>query len=189
MMPPNHSLNTDARKAARSEALRASPAEHVDEHLVGELIASEVEVRTGRCETFAEAAEKMGERRAQLSTLTSALGVSLAATGTHPWARWQDQRIIDTPHYRRNDELLRLWAELHKTILFVTHGIEESIYLADRVVVMTYRPGTVKRIVPVALPRPRDTASAEFNALKREVTALVMAEQARHEEEESSTRR
>ena len=51
---------------------------------------------------------------------------------------------------RRNlqDELLRLWAELHKTILFVTHGIEESIYLADRVVVMTYRPGTIRFTVP-----------------------------------------
>jgi NitT/TauT family transport system ATP-binding protein len=84
---------------------------------------------------------------------------------------------------RRNlqDELLRLWAELRKTILFVTHGIEESIYLADRVVVMTYRPGTVKRIVPVSLPRPRDPASPEFNDLKREVSRLVMEEQARHE--------
>ena len=84
---------------------------------------------------------------------------------------------------RRNlqDELLRIWAELRVTILFVTHGIEESIYLADRVVVMTYRPGTVKRIVPVTLPRPRDPASPEFNALKRDVSALVMEEQARHE--------
>jgi NitT/TauT family transport system ATP-binding protein len=87
---------------------------------------------------------------------------------------------------RRNlqDELLRIWHEYGKTILFVTHGIEESIYLADRVVVMTYRPGTVKRIVPIALPRPRDPASAEFNALKREVSELVMEEQARHEREE-----
>jgi NitT/TauT family transport system ATP-binding protein len=88
---------------------------------------------------------------------------------------------------RRNlqDELLRLWAALGKTILFVTHGIEESIYLADRVVVMTYRPGTVKRIVPVTLPRPRDPASPEFNDLKREVSRLVMEEQARHEAAES----
>jgi len=82
------------------------------------------------------------------------------------------------------DELLRIWAEDRKTVLFVTHGIEESIYLADRVVVMTYRPGTVKRIVPVTLPRPRDTASQEFNALKRELTALVMEEQARHQADE-----
>jgi NitT/TauT family transport system ATP-binding protein len=82
------------------------------------------------------------------------------------------------------DELLRLWAETHKTVVFVTHGIEESIYLADRVVVMTYRPGTVKRVVPVELPRPRDPASAEFNALKRELTTLVMEEQARHQADE-----
>jgi NitT/TauT family transport system ATP-binding protein len=83
------------------------------------------------------------------------------------------------------DELLRLWTETRKTILFVTHGIEESIYLADRVVVMTYRPGTVKRILPVPLPRPRDPASPEFNALKREVTTLVMEEQARHQADEA----
>src|SRR6266540_5115099 len=90
----------------RFEELKASAAETpVDEHLVGELIASEVEVRTGRTETFAEASDRMGERRAQLGALAGALGVALGATGTHPWSRWQDQRIIDTPHYRRNDEL------------------------------------------------------------------------------------
>jgi carboxylate-amine ligase len=92
----------------RFEELKASAAGMpVDEHLVGELIASEVEVRTGRCETFAEASGRMGERRAQLGALAGSLGVSLGATGTHPWSRWQDQRIIDTPHYRRNDKLLR----------------------------------------------------------------------------------
>ena len=64
-------------------------------------------MRTGRCETFAEAAAKMVERRAQLHELAQSLGVALACTGTHPWSRWQDQRIIDTPHYRRNDEILR----------------------------------------------------------------------------------
>src|SRR3954451_6120114 len=79
----------------------------LEEHIVGELIASEVEMRTGRCETFTEAAEKMVERRAQLHELAQSVGVALACTGTHPWSRWQDQRIIDTPHYRRNDELLR----------------------------------------------------------------------------------
>jgi NitT/TauT family transport system ATP-binding protein len=83
---------------------------------------------------------------------------------------------------RRNlqDELLRLWAELKKTVIFVTHSIEEAIYLADRIVVMTYRPGTVKRDMPVALPRMRDPAAPEFNALKRELGHLVMEEQQRH---------
>jgi NitT/TauT family transport system ATP-binding protein len=92
---------------------------------------------------------------------------------------------------RRNlqDELLRIWAELGKTIVFVTHGIGESIYLADRVVVMTYRPGTVKRVVPVALPRPRDPASPAFNELKKSVNALVMEEQLRHQEDELKGRR
>src|SRR4051794_17119884 len=92
----------------RYEDVKAAAAgSPVDEHLVGELIASEAEVRTGRCATWAEASEKMGERRAQLSALVGPLGIGLASIGTHPWSRWQDQRIIDTPHYRRNDELLR----------------------------------------------------------------------------------
>jgi NitT/TauT family transport system ATP-binding protein len=82
------------------------------------------------------------------------------------------------------DELLRLWSELRKTVVFVTHSIEEAIYLADRVVVMTYRPGTIKRDQRIALARPRDPASTEFNALKRELAALVTAEQERHIENE-----
>ncbi|MDB5961335.1 MAG: sulfonate transporter ATP-binding protein [Massilia sp.] len=87
---------------------------------------------------------------------------------------------------RRNlqDELLRIWAELKKTIIFVTHSIEEAIYLADRIVVMTYRPGTVKRDIMVDLPRERDPASPEFNALKRELGQLVMEEQQRHHNDE-----
>jgi len=79
----------------------------VEEHLVGELIASEVEVRTGRCETFADVPGVMSERRSQLQALVEPMGLLLGATGTHPWADWKEQRIIDTPHYRRNDELLR----------------------------------------------------------------------------------
>jgi carboxylate-amine ligase len=85
----------------------ASLGTEVELHLVGELIASEVEVRTGRCTEFGEAAATMRERRSQLQGLARETGLALAAIGTHPWSRWQDQRIIDTPHYRRNDELLR----------------------------------------------------------------------------------
>jgi glutamate---cysteine ligase / carboxylate-amine ligase len=92
----------------RFEELQALAAgRDVGPHLVGELIASEAEVRTGRCESFNEAATKMGERREQLSSLADELGVLLGASGAHPWSPWQAQRIIDTPHYRRNDELLR----------------------------------------------------------------------------------
>jgi NitT/TauT family transport system ATP-binding protein len=87
---------------------------------------------------------------------------------------------------RRNlqDELLRIWAELKKTVIFVTHSIEEAIYLADRIVVMTYRPGTVKRDLTVDLPRMRDPSTPQFNALKRELGEMVMEEQQRHHHDE-----
>jgi carboxylate-amine ligase len=92
----------------RFEELYASAIEtDLAPNIVGELIASEVEVRTGRCENFGEAAAAMEERRAQLHSVARELQIGLGGTGTHPWSRWQDQRIIDTPHYRRNDEILR----------------------------------------------------------------------------------
>src|SRR6476619_3888910 len=89
------------------ELQEAAKGTELEPHLVGELIASEVEVRTGRCDTFAEAAAHVGERRQQLRALADPRAIGLSATGTHPWSPWQEQRIIDTPHYRRNDELLR----------------------------------------------------------------------------------
>jgi carboxylate-amine ligase len=89
------------------ELQAAAEGTELEKHLVGELIASEVEVRTGRCESFPEAAARIAERRRQLTTLAEPLGITLGGVGTHPWSSWRDQRIIDTPHYRRNDELLR----------------------------------------------------------------------------------
>src|SRR5262245_11997461 len=89
----------DVQAAARGTVL--------EDHLVGELIASEVEVRTGKQASFADVPAAIADRRAQLRGLMEPLGLMLGATGTHPWADWKKQRIIDTPHYRRNDELLR----------------------------------------------------------------------------------
>jgi glutamate---cysteine ligase / carboxylate-amine ligase len=92
----------------RFEELQAAAKDTpLEPHLVGELIASEVEIRTGRCSDFEEAASLLAQRRQQLFELADGLGIALAATGTHPWSPWQEQRIIDTPHYRRNDEILR----------------------------------------------------------------------------------
>ena len=85
------------------------------------------------------------------------------------------------------DELLRIWQEFRRTVVFVTHNIDEAVYLADRVVVMTYRPGTIKRDVPVALPRPRDPRSPEFNEAERLLTQLVMEEQMRYQQDEART--
>ncbi len=69
-------------------------------------------------------------------------------------------------------ELLRVWREARKTVLFVTHQIDEAIYLSDRVLVMSKRPGRAKKIFAIALPRPREyemRVTPEFNRLKLEI--------------------
>jgi NitT/TauT family transport system ATP-binding protein len=63
-------------------------------------------------------------------------------------------------------ELLRIWQEEHISALFVTHSVDEAVYLADRVVVMSARPGTVKDIFKIEIPRPRVRTSPEANALR-----------------------
>jgi carboxylate-amine ligase len=104
-------------------------------NVVGELIASEIEVRTGRCESFGAAAAAMGERRAQLHSVARELRIGLGGTATHPWSRWQDQRIIDTPHYRRNDELLRYVVWRNNTFGLHVHvgiaGADRAIAVHD----------------------------------------------------------
>jgi glutamate---cysteine ligase / carboxylate-amine ligase len=109
----------------------ASRGGELDEYLVGELISSEIEVRTGRCETFAEAVARVPERRRQLRELADRHGVLLAATGTHPWSPWQEQRIIDTPHYRRNDEVLRYVVWRNNSF---GHHVHVGIRGADRAI-------------------------------------------------------
>ena len=100
-------------------------------NLVGELIASEVEVKTGKQSSFADVPAAMAERRGALAALVEPLGIRLACTGTHPWASWRDQRIIDTPHYRRNDEILRYVVWRNNTFGIHTHV---AIRGADRAV-------------------------------------------------------
>jgi len=77
------------------------------------------------------------------------------------------------------EELLRIWGELGQTIIFITHNINEAVQLADRVVVMSARPGMVKKEVIVDLPRPRDTSvitRPEFTALVGKVWAELKEE-------------
>ena len=112
-------------------AAAGTPAEH---NLAGELIASEAEMKTGRLETFADVPATIADRRAQLAGLVEPLGLTLGATGSHPWANWKDQRIIDTPHYRRNDQLLRYVVWKNNTFGFHVHvGIKG----ADRAIRVT----------------------------------------------------
>jgi len=82
--------------------------------------------------------------------------------------------------------MLKVWAEFPKTIVMVTHDIEEAIFMADRVVVMRARPGSIKDIADINLPRPRDfhmKSSPEFVAYKRWASELIYEESMKIEEE------
>jgi NitT/TauT family transport system ATP-binding protein len=71
-----------------------------------------------------------------------------------------------------NLELLRIWEKLRKTVIFVTHNIGEAVFLSDRVVVMSPRPGRISRIVSIDLPRPRSKATLASDAFFHCVTAV-----------------
>jgi NitT/TauT family transport system ATP-binding protein len=77
---------------------------------------------------------------------------------------------------KMQDFLLDVWRGSSASVVFVTHHIDEAVALADRVVVFTARPGRVKTIVPIDLPRPRDLFSGEAEALRRQLTGLLRDE-------------
>ncbi len=80
---------------------------------------------------------------------------------------------------RLQDELLDIWQRTKLTVLFVTHSIEEAIFLADRVVVMEPGPGRIASEHMITLPRPRDVASPEFNEVRRDLSARLHSHHAR----------
>jgi len=136
----------------------------LEPHLVGELIASEVEIKTGRCESFADVPATLVERRAQLAALVEPMGLALGATGTHPWSDWRDQRIIDTPHYRRNNEILQYVVWRNNT--FGLH-VHVGIRGADRAIAVT---NALRGFLPELL-----ALSASSPVVERCVTGLHSA--------------
>jgi carboxylate-amine ligase len=106
------------------------------ESAAGELIASEIEIRSGRSESFAEAVARQRERRSRLFELVEGMGLALGATGTHPWADYLDQRIIDTPHYKRLQHELGWVAQRNNTWSMHVHmgvrGADRAIAVCDR---------------------------------------------------------
>jgi len=119
----------DVHAACQEDAVLAESA-------AGELIASEIEIRSGRAGTFAEAMAMQRERRRRLFELVEGMGLALGAMGTHPWANYLDQRIIDTPHYNRLRHELGWVAQRNNTWSMHVHmgvrGADRAIAVCDR---------------------------------------------------------
>lgn len=74
---------------------------------------------------------------------------------------------------RLEDELIRLWQEVGSTVIFITHNIEEAVYLSERVLVLTNKPTKIKAEIHNDLPRPRDIADPRFIELRNQITELI----------------
>ena len=129
-----HTLSLDHRFEELQQAAQADPV--LAESVAGELIKSEIEIRSGRGETFADAIERQREARVRLFRLAAERGALLAATGTHPWSPWQDQQIIETEHYRRVAEGLQYVAWRNNTFSLHVHvgvrGADRAVRVCDR---------------------------------------------------------
>ncbi len=122
----------------RFEQLRAAAASDalLHEHITGELISSEIEIISGAGADLHDALARQRERRRRLFALASAQGVSLGATGTHPWADYREQPIIDTEHYRRVEEGLKYVAWRNNTFSLHVHlgvrDLDRAVRVCDR---------------------------------------------------------
>jgi carboxylate-amine ligase len=124
--------------AQRYEELRAAADTDpvLADAVAGELISSEIEIRSGRAETLSAATGAQRERRRRLFALARSQGLALGATGTHPWSAYQDQRIIDTEHYRRVEQGLKYVAWRNNTFSLHVHvgvrGADRAVRVCDR---------------------------------------------------------
>ena len=92
-----------------------------------------------------------------------------------------DLLLMDEPYgqldvklrFYLEDELVRIWKEFKNTIIFITHNVEEAVYIAERVLVLTNKPTTVKTSIPIDLPRPRNYLDDDFVELRKQVTDAI----------------
>ena len=82
-------------------------------------------------------------------------------------------QLDNSLRYKLEDELIQLWQRTGTTVIFITHNIEEAVYLSERILVLTNKPTGIKKEIKNDLPRPRDVTDAAFNELRDEVTDLI----------------
>jgi carboxylate-amine ligase len=114
----------------------AEESDVLRDRVAGELIASEIEIRSAKGDTFGDALASQREARAHLFRLAADRGLLLGSTGTHPWSPWQEQQIIDTPHYQRLQKDLGYVARRNNTFSVHVHvgvrGADRAIAVCDR---------------------------------------------------------
>lgn len=136
------------------------------------------------------------ERQARLNTILNLVGLADTAdlypnqvsasmmqriAVARAFAVNPDLLLMDEPYgqldvklrFYLEDELVKLWQTLRSTVLFITHNIEEAVYVADRIIVLTPKPTKIRAEVKVDLPRPRDFLDPRFIEIRREVTDLI----------------
>jgi sulfonate transport system ATP-binding protein len=97
------------------------------------------------------------------------------------FAMYPDLLLMDEPYghmdlkmrFYLEDEVVRIWKELGSTIIFITHNIEEAVYLAERVLILTNKPATIREEVFIDLPRPRDVTDPQFVELRKYITSQI----------------
>src|SRR4051794_874318 len=128
------SLSLTQRYTELKAATESDPV--LAEAVAGELIESEIEIRSGRCESWSEVVAKQQDARNRLFRIAGETGITLGATATHPWSPWQEQKIIDTDHYRRVADGLRYVAWRNNTFGIHVHvgirGADRAVAVCDR---------------------------------------------------------
>ena len=97
------------------------------------------------------------------------------------FATQPDLLLMDEPYgqldinlrFKLEDEVIRLCKQTKMTVLFITHNIEEAVYLGDRILVLTNKPTSIKEIVPNDAPHPRDIAAPDFIEMRNRITNLI----------------
>lgn len=97
------------------------------------------------------------------------------------FSTYPDLLLMDEPYgqmdikmrFYLEDEILKLWKEFDSTVLFITHNIEEAVYLAEKVIILSNKPTVIKEVVNIDLPHPRDVTSEEFIKLRKYITDQI----------------
>lgn len=97
------------------------------------------------------------------------------------FATYPELLLMDEPYgqldldlrFKLEDELIRLWKKTGTTVIFITHNVEEAVYLGERIMILTNKPTKVKTVLDCDLPRPRDVADEKFVAIRNQVTELI----------------